>query len=183
MIDQDKIVDGSDDLERRIESGASAVFNGSDYDGRIDYDGWLDEARTGATDAISNILTYIVGPAGVTEESAKGYNVVHDPDALDAARELLDDALRSWEGDAEDYGLAVEDPEDNIDLDHLTTLWAKSLLAPQLSPEDSYDRGFYQGRFAEYVAQNAVDEETASLARLNASKQVYGNGPSTGAQC
>ena len=67
---------------------------------------------------------------------------------------------------------------DNLDLEHLTALWASSLQATC-----PYDRGVFQGRFFEYVAQNAVDQDVASQARVEASKQVYGNGPSTGAQC
>lgn len=70
----------------------------------------------------------------------------------------------------------TEDSKD--DLDRLTRLWALSLQATC-----AYERGFYQGQFAEYVSQNAVDEDVAARARTEASKQVYGNGPAEGRQC
>jgi hypothetical protein len=71
----------------------------------------------------------------------------------------------------------------SVDLEHLTELWEKSLRSPYLTPEDSFDRGYYQGRFFEYVAQNAVHPDVSSRARTEASKRVYGNGLKDGLQC
>lgn len=174
MIDQDKIEEGTAELEMRQDKGerAMALVWGSEPH--------EDDRYSAATDAISDILTVMVGPAGVTVEAGLSYNVEHDGEALDKARELLDDALRSWEGDAEDYIVRPEDEpeEDTTDLDRLTDLWARVI-----STKDLYERGIAHGQFIEYVNQNAVDEPTQTLARTEASKQVYGNGPSTGAQC
>lgn len=68
-----------------------------------------DDRETAASDAISDILTALYGPAGtyryeseeVLDKSLPRYQM--RPDAQHAARTLLQDALESWYGDAEDY--------------------------------------------------------------------------------
>lgn len=62
-----------------------------------------EDRESAASDAISDILTAMYGPAGTTVESDGRYQVVLNGKTLDKARELLDHALRSYEGDAEDY--------------------------------------------------------------------------------
>ena len=86
--------DGGEQLDRRIDRGKAALDAGADGD----------EPETMATDAISNILTALFGPEGWhNDEGAYRPHV----NALDKARELLDQALDSYQGDAEDY--TVED--------------------------------------------------------------------------
>jgi len=63
-----------------------------------------DERESAARDAISNILTYLYGPAGYySSRSDDGLQPVDDDEAQDNARELLASARRSYQGDAEDY--------------------------------------------------------------------------------
>lgn len=59
-----------------------------------------EDIETYASDAISDILTIVCGIAGTT---SYGGTIPRDEDAWLKAKELLDHALRSWEGDAEDY--------------------------------------------------------------------------------
>jgi hypothetical protein len=58
------------------------------------------DRETAAKDAISDVLTALVGPAGT--HSFGGYLSSSDF-ALNEARRVLEQALRSWQGDAEDY--------------------------------------------------------------------------------
>ena len=172
MIDQDKIEEGTDELEMRKDKGERAmllVWGSEPHE---------DDRYSAATDAISDILTVMVGPAGVTVEApGPSYNVEHDGEALDKARELLDDALRSWEGDAEDYIVHADETVD-LDFEHLTELYVAAFTAT-----NQHDAGYARGRAHEFRTQNAIDEETARRASNEASKRIHGDGPSTGAQC
>ena len=70
-----------------------------------------EDRETAAKDAISDILTAIVGPAGhvevVPRENGDGetWRRVPSPTQLAAARSLVNAALQSWEGDLEDYSV------------------------------------------------------------------------------
>lgn len=57
------------------------------------------DRETAASDIIADILTAIYGPAGAWRDGRIEMNDA----ALLNARQLLDRALRSYEGDAEDY--------------------------------------------------------------------------------
>jgi hypothetical protein len=60
-----------------------------------------EDRETAAADIISDVLTALFGPAGITQAGAFG--VTYDADAIGNAEALLDRALRSYHGDAEDY--------------------------------------------------------------------------------
>jgi hypothetical protein len=59
------------------------------------------DPETAASDAISDILTELFGPAGTYGEDYR--TIKYNDEALENARALLDRALRSYAGDAEDY--------------------------------------------------------------------------------
>lgn len=86
-----------DQLNRRIAAGAKAI----EASGTVGED-------FNAKDAISNILTALFGPAGKwSERDEKGRGKVElDSNAVEDASALIDAALQSYFGDAEDY---VED--------------------------------------------------------------------------
>jgi hypothetical protein len=67
-----------------------------------------EDDETNAADAISDILTELYGPAGVYRKDSDGYQRVNDDEAELKANALLDRALGSWLGDAEDYSVEVE---------------------------------------------------------------------------
>lgn len=67
-----------------------------------------DERISAASDAISDILTALYGPAGhyadVQDDAGDTHwRAVWNDDALESAQELLDRSMRSYQGDAEDY--------------------------------------------------------------------------------
>lgn len=76
--------------ERRYENGRIAV-------GMLE----RDDEETQFSDLVSDMLTFLYGPAGYTEGFNGGLAIREDEQL--AARALLDRAMRSWEGDAEDY--------------------------------------------------------------------------------
>lgn len=89
---------GQENLDRRIEVGEACLVAAGGTTSGEDPD-----RETYATDAISDILTAVLGPRGYyryrdgVNEFVGGEGIVHQ------AQELLDRSLRSWEGDAEDY--------------------------------------------------------------------------------
>jgi hypothetical protein len=77
-----------------------------------------DERETYARDAISNILTALYGPAGITREveesessafSHTGWKIELYGEVERKANALLDSAFRSYQGDAEDYNIELKD--------------------------------------------------------------------------
>ena len=107
MIDQ-LDTDGRESFERRAQIGREAIeiAAGQDYLELAEED-----HETYATDAISDILTALVGIAGTTVVSPGGScQIVLDGATVETARELLNRALDSWTGDAEDYAIE-RDPE------------------------------------------------------------------------
>jgi hypothetical protein len=80
-----------------------------------------EEPETFAKDAIADILTALVGPAGkcVQCEDGSGWAMTYDEDARNKAYGLLSGALNSWLGDAEDYSVSLpEKPAEGVyDLD------------------------------------------------------------------
>ena len=68
-----------------------------------------EELETAASDTISDILTAVFGAAGTSRPWADGEvrsgneAVTYRERAIERAQGLLAHALRSWEGDAEDY--------------------------------------------------------------------------------
>ena len=73
---------GAQHLARRTSAGFAALKIAGEWP--------QNDAETAASDAISNMLTAVFGPA------------LNDH-ALDEAHRLLERAFRSYEGDAEDY--------------------------------------------------------------------------------
>ncbi len=63
------------------------------------------DPETAASDAISDILTGLFGPAGTISytEGDTRYEFNFRDEAIEAATRLLADAMESWRGDAEDY--------------------------------------------------------------------------------
>lgn len=84
-----ELADGGDQLGRRIELGRQAIELGDDND-----------PETDASDVISDMLTALYGPEGWHDEEGRYHP---NGDAHQQAMGLLDRALRSYEGDAEDY--------------------------------------------------------------------------------
>lgn len=78
-------------MQRRIDMG-NACLRAVDPSMSLD-------SETAAKDAISNIVTVVVGPPGVSDFNGIALNY----EALERAGNLLDDAFESWKGDAEDY--------------------------------------------------------------------------------
>lgn len=58
-----------------------------------------DDRESAAKDAISDILTALLGPAGTTS----GGEIAYDEERINDAHTLLYHALESYRGDAEDY--------------------------------------------------------------------------------
>lgn len=91
-----------------------------------------EDEETDPTDIISDILTAVVGPAGTYSftEGDTRYEPRTRLAAIRAAQSLLDRALCSWQGDAEDYieGRAPEPGEYGYE--------APEQAAPPESPEE-----------------------------------------------
>jgi len=87
--------DGAEDLRRRALIGEVCMARAYGV-------GIVPEAdrETSASDAISNILTALYGPAGETPLHGRKTD---DLDAQRQAAGLLSSAYQSWLGDAEDY--------------------------------------------------------------------------------
>lgn len=79
-------------LQRRIDIGRAAMAGTRDEG----------DLETAATDAISDILTAVVGPYGY----AVAGQLRPDPTSFAEAWTLIDRAISSWVGDAEDYYVA-----------------------------------------------------------------------------
>lgn len=81
-------------LRKRVAKGNSML--------RMTWGRWLvdGERESAAADAISDILTAVFGPSGTTNYDGK---IEHDELAQSEAQELLDRAMRAYQGDAEDY--------------------------------------------------------------------------------
>lgn len=105
--------DSRDVMQRRIDMGVACL--------RIVDPSMSLDNETAAKDAISNILTAVVGPPGCfrTEPHELDYN----PQAGHAARGLLEDAYVSWEGDAEDY--CAIDPPPSSGLEIIKSMYEK----------------------------------------------------------
>lgn len=82
-------------LDRRKEIGESCIALANIGGG--------EEPETGASDAISDILTALFGPAGTNVPEGDSWTEEYNAGALEEARHLLDHALASYEGDVEDY--------------------------------------------------------------------------------
>jgi len=88
--------------EKRCDIGQQAIDLGDGED-----------PETDASDVISDILTHLYGPAGWWRESKLEADGVIREEAMEMrdagdARWLLDKALSSWVGDAEDYQIREE---------------------------------------------------------------------------
>lgn len=106
------LIDGEDNLDRRTSTGERAILLA---ESRAP---WDDEEREQyATDVISDILTALFGPAGI---STVGGSITMREDAVENAKALLNRALRSWEGDAEDYTRRPEPGEYGYEADDST---------------------------------------------------------------
>lgn len=86
---------GAEMLEKRKDVGLVCIATAASHA----IDETHEDFETFATDAVSDILTALLGPAG----HYNGHDVHVDPDVNGRAHAFLDAALRSWEGDAEDY--------------------------------------------------------------------------------
>lgn len=91
-------------LTRRKVIGEICIAAAQRGDGtpvtQADFNHRDDDIETAASDAISDILTAVFGHAGIWDGQA---SIIHDDEAIAAARALLDRAMRSYLGDAEDY--------------------------------------------------------------------------------
>jgi len=91
------------DLQRRSIIGEKAIVlcpDGNDYE-------------TAGKDVVSDILTALFGRAGQYRLVAGNDDSEREDNekAQERARLFMEDALRSWEGDAEDYTYVVEDED------------------------------------------------------------------------
>lgn len=99
MLPKNLTPDALEDYERRVRKGERALA--AENNGRpvpvpqADGDAADEDRLMFAADAISNILTAALGPAG--------YDGDLNLDRLEQASSLLDRALTGYEGDAEDY--------------------------------------------------------------------------------
>ena len=99
-------------LDERVGIGTALIK--SAWCGRVERGD--EDFTTAAKDAISNILTALFGPAGhwIYDEGnpVSGVSLVTDADAYADASSLVDDALQSYFGDAEDYhNVLAQKPE------------------------------------------------------------------------
>jgi hypothetical protein len=84
---------GQRSYHRRVDVGRRASAMADDND---------DE--TNASDVIGDILTFVCGPAGTYSFREGEVSKLHERiEAISNASALLDRAMRSWQGDAEDY--------------------------------------------------------------------------------
>ena len=96
-------VDSQEQLDRRIEVGRACIAKAA---GRaVDTD--EEDYETFASDAISDILTAVLGPRGIFNRNGL---LVGGPAIVEQATDLLDHSLNSWVGDAEDYIVGDDDP-------------------------------------------------------------------------
>jgi len=97
-----------DQLGRRREVGEQCVeIAGGRGAGRFE-EMALEDRETYASDAISDILTAVLGPAGVI---SPGGALFYDDETYGRAQDLLAHALESYRGDAEDYTRPAEPGE------------------------------------------------------------------------
>jgi len=95
-----ELAEGAEQLRRRAAIGDRCMALA--HDGPWTALGWVEgeDRETAASDAVSDILTALFGPAGT---DSIGNGITLDPFALNEARRVAENALRSYEGDAEDY--------------------------------------------------------------------------------
>lgn len=94
---------GQNLLDLRAKTGERCIYEAGGWtaDGRR-IEG--EDRETAASDAISDILTALFGPAGTYSNPEHGIGKLNPNEfALNEARRLVEHAFRSWEGDAEDY--------------------------------------------------------------------------------
>lgn len=97
---------GRAQLDRRKDVGLACIEEAAGHPVTEDDN---EELETYASDAISDILTAVYGPAGHYTWRPEGVGLrVDNTEALDNAQGLLSHAMRSYEGDAEDYTLEPE---------------------------------------------------------------------------
>lgn len=96
------LADGQQQLDNRKLRGEQAINVHPDYPCGID-------TETAAADIVSDVLTFLFGPAGahrIGPQYANGHEVKPDEYALNEARRFIERAMRSYEGDMEDYTAA-----------------------------------------------------------------------------
>lgn len=86
------LADGWSTIFRRARWGLGAIRTSPDFG--------ANDPETDASDVVSNILTALFGPAGV---STLGGSIEPREFAVNEARRFIERAFSSWEGDAEDY--------------------------------------------------------------------------------
>lgn len=91
------------DIQARRERGESHVALAAE---RSFADIHPDDRWSIASDAVSDILTAVVGPAGGCVPQDGLAEIVYDREAIREAGRFLAFSLRSWKGDAEDYMLS-----------------------------------------------------------------------------
>ena len=101
-------------LAKRREVGAKAIVAASGGKGYPRAHDALvlmheEDRETYAKDVISDVLTALFGPAGTFKKASDGDGWVLYPNefALNEARRVIEEAFRSYEGDAEDYAQAT----------------------------------------------------------------------------
>lgn len=89
--------DSQDTLGKRVDRGNQSMIAswGREPD--------EDERESAACDTISNVLTALFGPAGAYGETDETWALKPNEFALNEARRVIEEAFRSYEGDAEDY--------------------------------------------------------------------------------
>lgn len=98
--------DGHSALERRTAIGEEIMAVA--YGGSTPHE---EDRETAASDAISDVLTAMYGPAGhyvIVSEEPYSSERVDNVEALSNAQGLLSHSMRSYEGDAEDYTVEPE---------------------------------------------------------------------------
>lgn len=95
-----------------------------------------DDLDTYAVDAVSNIITALLGPAGYMAddgEEAHTFELLEDEDAYAKAEDFLRRALAGWNGDAEDYTESDEPPAPRTVLVHV------NVELPETAPATAAD--------------------------------------------
>lgn len=90
--------------ERMIANSAGYAYSKIDEDDREAF----------ASDAVSDILTALFGPAGGYKPQDGPVEIVMNRAAIEEADEFLSRCLRSYEGDAEDYELEFGTPGQTV---------------------------------------------------------------------
>lgn len=107
--------DGQESLRRRAYIGHRCIALAHDgpWTAQEEVEG-AEDRETYATDAISDILTALYGPAGVHRQTADGDGWVpeYNDERCDEARRLVERAVESWIGDAEDYSIELDEEPD-----------------------------------------------------------------------